>query len=74
MHKRPCNRCGNCHIGCLIYAPVGVMVLLVAEVEAAMSYEEDLQQEIASTPLVNWTPRFGRLSRLRDVIGMANSF
>lgn len=40
-----CRRCGNCHVGFLIWAPEGILILLVSEVESAMTYEEDVIYE-----------------------------
>jgi hypothetical protein len=51
-----CNRCGNCHVGSLILAPAGIMILIVAEVEAAMSYQEDIVNEDSSMPIHALTP------------------
>lgn len=51
-----CKMCGNCHIGMLIFAPAGVMILIVAEVEAAMSYQEDLVNEEDFVPVHGLSP------------------
>jgi hypothetical protein len=56
-----CHRCGNCHIGCLIFAPSGIRTLIVAEVEAAMSYEDSVVYEYAWSPTVNWPKPTGKV-------------
>jgi hypothetical protein len=53
---RKCNRCGNCHIGYLILAPKGVMILIVAEVESALSFQEDIVYEDSVMGIHERTP------------------
>ncbi len=55
---RACHRCGNCHIGILVFAPAGLRTIIESDVEAAMSYEDSLRYETAFSPLIDWTPRY----------------
>lgn len=58
LRVKPCPRCHNCHIENLMVIPIGMMLLIRAEIEAAETYEESVAYENEWCPL----PRTGYIS------------
>jgi hypothetical protein len=65
---KACPRCGNCHIRLLIFAPLGVRVLLLND------WEQDWQTKLTDRELEYWENQYSNLgivctNSLRDFLG-----